>query len=191
MISTIHASVAFCKVFKACYIHSRGCLSHHISSNIAELTLLWSLISRMVPTNALVEHGGFHLQAAILWSHSSLCTPDVHYIVSWWPSTLKWIDSHLIECLFLYLLLLGLQTFWKCTFWGIFWVTALAALRWTNWCLHCYFVPAGGALNEAPVGRLDSDRLTPCWGVCGAIICRCGRGEADDNEKKWEVLRNI
>jgi len=41
------------------------------------------------------------------------------------------------------------------------------------------------------VGQLDFDALTPCQGVHEAMIFHCGKEEEDDNEKKWEVLRNI
>jgi len=52
-------------------------------------------------------------------------------------------------------------------------------------------VTACGMLDAAPVSRLDSDLLSPCRGVCRAMICCCGKGEVDDHETKWEVLRNI
>jgi hypothetical protein len=52
-------------------------------------------------------------------------------------------------------------------------------------------IPAGGALDEAPNGPLDSVQLAPCRGVCDAIVWSCGKAETGDNEKKWEVLKNI
>jgi hypothetical protein len=57
-------------------------------------------------------------------------------------------------------------------------------------CLHCCCAPATGVLDEASVVPLDSDLITPGWGVCGAITCCCGKGEEDDNRKR-KVLRNI
>lgn len=58
-------------------------------------------------------------------------------------------------------------------------------------CMCCCCVSVGGALVEVPDIRLDSDPLAPCRGVCGAIICRCGKAEEDDNYTKWEVMKNI
>jgi len=52
-------------------------------------------------------------------------------------------------------------------------------------------VSAGGQLEEVPVVLLNWDLLPAGWGVCGAMTCCCGKGKDDDNEKKWEVLRNI
>jgi hypothetical protein len=69
-------------------------------------------------------------------------------------------------------------------------VAAIAASRWTNWCLSCSCVSARGALDEAPIVRLDSDWITPGWGVCRTMTCCYGKGEEDDNEQ-WKVLRNI
>jgi len=59
------------------------------------------------------------------------------------------------------------------------------------WCPCCCWVPAGGALDEAPDGQLDAHELAPCRGVCEAMVWSCGQAEKDDNEKKWEVLKNI
>ena len=56
---------------------------------------------------------------------------------------------------------------------------------------HCCCKPASDTLDEAPIDRIDSDPLSPSLGVSVAIISWCGIGEADDNEKKWEVLGNI
>jgi hypothetical protein len=35
------------------------------------------------------------------------------------------------------------------------------------------------------------DPLSPGRGGCVSIMYWCGRGEEDDNEKKWEALRTI
>jgi hypothetical protein len=69
-------------------------------------------------------------------------------------------------------------------------VAANSASRCTNWCLRCSSVSARGALDEAPVVRLDSDWIILGWCVCGAVTWYCGNVEDDDNEK-WKVLRNI
>jgi hypothetical protein len=61
-------------------------------------------------------------------------------------------------------------------------VAAIAASRWTNWCLHCRYFSARGALDEAPNVWLNSDRLTPGRGVSGAMTGCCGKDDEDDNE---------
>lgn len=70
-------------------------------------------------------------------------------------------------------------------------MAALVASWWTNWSFHCCCVPAGSALNEAPVGQLDSNWLVPDHGVCGASIHGCGKQEEIVNARKWDVQRNI
>ena len=45
--------------------------------------------------------------------------------------------------------------------------------------------------DVAPANRLDFDPLSPGWGACCSIICWCGIGTEDDNEKKREVLRTL
>ena len=45
--------------------------------------------------------------------------------------------------------------------------------------------------DVSPANWLDLNPLTAGWGDCISILCWCGIGEEDDNEKKWEVLRTI
>jgi len=45
--------------------------------------------------------------------------------------------------------------------------------------------------DVVPTNRLDLDLHSSGWGGCVSMICCSGIGEEDDNEKKWEVLRNI
>ena len=45
--------------------------------------------------------------------------------------------------------------------------------------------------DEEPANSLDLDAVSPGWGGCVSMICWCGIGEEDDNEKDWEVLRTI
>jgi len=99
--------------------------------------------------------------------------------------------SHPIGYCLLFLLLPVLCTIFRYASWVIFVVAGLAASQWNNWCLHRCCVSAGGTLVDAPVLGLDSNPLSPGSGVCGAMTCCGGQGEEDDNEKKWEVLRNI
>jgi len=189
--STISSTVASSRVIIACFVDSRGCWSRNSSVEIPELATPRYSILRSGRTNALVNHGGFPLLGGINWSCSSQCTPAVHHIVRWWPSTLIWIRSHPMACCLIVLCPPGLRTNVNCATWVIVSVVAVAASRWTELCLHCCSVSAGGAVDQAPVVRLDSDRLTAGCGVCGATPCCCGKGEEDDNEKKWEVSRNI
>jgi len=188
--STIYDSIDSPRGFQAGVVHSREPLSRDSSAEIPNLTASWCSMSRTLRTNAFVDHGGLPLRAATNWLRSSLRTPAVHYVLSWPPSVLIWSYSHPIACCCLLLLCPVSRTIFKCPSDAIFLVAAIAVSRWTNWCLHCSCVSARDASGEAPVVRLDSECITPGWGVCGAMTCRCGKGEEDDNEK-WKVLRNI
>jgi len=115
----------------------------------------------------------FLLLAVINWSHRSLRTAAVYYIVSWPPFTSIWSYSYLIACCFLFLRLPVLYTVFECAYWVICWVAAIAASRWTNLCLRCRSVSLGGAWVEAPVVRLDSDSIAPGSCVSAAMTC-CG-----------------
>ena len=98
--STIYTSVASSKVIRACFVHSRRCLSGNSSMKIAELTTTWGSIPWTVRTNALINHGGLMLQAVKNWSCSSWRKPTVWYTVNWWPLTKVWIYSHPTACCF-------------------------------------------------------------------------------------------
>jgi len=67
----------------------------------------------------------------------------------------------------------------------------MAASQCTNSYLRSCCVSMSDKLNETSVGRLDSDPVSPGWGVCVSMIWWCGIEEEDDNEMKYEVLRNI
>jgi len=138
----------------------------------------------------MVDNGGFPLWAAIKWLRSSLCTPAVHHMASWRLSTSVWSYSHPFTCSFLFLLLPVLHTIFKCVSGVILLVATLVPSQWTNWSLRQCCVLAGGNVDEVPVVWLDWDPLPPGWSVCGVITCCRGKGEKDDNEKKWEVLAN-
>jgi len=112
-------------------------------------------------------------------------------MVNWEPFTSIWIYSHLTTSCFLFLLLTVICTMFKCASWVICLVAALAALRWTNWCLHSCCVKISDVFDVAPTNQLDFDLLSPGWGGCVSMMCWCGIREGDDNEKKWEVLRTI
>jgi len=142
-------------------------------------------------TNAFIDHGGFLIHAAIYWSRSSLHIAAVYYAINWRPSTMIWTYSPPIVCCFLFMLHPVLQMILKCVSRVIFLVATSAALQWTNCCLRRCCAPSSNALYEAPVVSLDSDLPSYVWGVCVAMNCWCGKGEEDDNQKKWEVLRNI
>ena len=73
-----------------------------------------------VPITVLVHHGGFPLWAAIHWSHNSLRTPAVHFIVSSKLSTTIWIYSHRIRSSSVFLLRAVLRMIFNCASWVIF-----------------------------------------------------------------------
>jgi len=52
-------------------------------------------------------------------------------------------------------------------------------------------VPRISVFDVAPVNRLVFDRLSPGGGGRVSMMCWCGIGENDDNERKWEALRTI
>jgi len=185
------ASVASTGEFQAFFVHCQGGLSQNLWRKKPELSASWCSISRSVRTNALVNRGGFPLPAAIYWSRSSLRIPADHYAINWRPSTMIRTYLHPVACCFLFLLLPVLGTIFKCASRAIFWVATLAASRWTNCCQRCCCVHSSDAVYEEPVVSLDSDLLSLSSGICLAMNCWCGKGEEDDNQKKWEVLRNI
>jgi len=126
--------------------------------------------------------------------------PSVYLLFITWliDGRLRWygrtqMPLHAASCLccFSFMLLLVLRMIFRCVSRVIFLVATLAASQWTNWCLHWCCVPSSDAMYEAHVVSLDSEPLSPVWGVCVAMNCWCGKGEEDDIHKKWEVLRNI
>jgi len=186
--STLYTSVAFSNVVNAWLGHSRGFCSLNWSAEIPELTTSWCSISWTVRINASVNHGGFLLRAAINWSHTSLRTPAVCYIINWWPCTSRWLHLHPIACCLLLFLLLVFQKNFNCASGVMISVAAFVASRWTHWCLGCSWVSAGGVLEEEPIVLLDLVPPSPCWGVCGAMICSCGSEEmmiTKQSGKSW------
>jgi len=175
--STISASVASSNVVEACSVHCWGFLSLNSSTEIPELTASWCSISHAMRTNALVNHGAFTLRVAIHWSHSALHTPAVCYIISWQPCTSIQLHLHLIACCIWFFPFPVLRTIFNLVSSVIFSVAAFGESRWTMWCLHCSRVWGCGVLDEAPVILLDFVPLSPCCGVCGAMICCCGSEE--------------
>jgi len=187
--STIYASVASSKVIKACLANSQGRISGNSSAKIPELTPSWCSISRPVRTNAFVDHGGFPLWAVMNLLRSSLRTPAVGYTVNWPPFASIRIYSYPTACCFLFLLLPVLRTMFKCAFRVICLVATLAASWWTNLCLHSCCVPRISVFDVAPANQPVFYPLSPGGGGCVIIMCWCGIGEADDNQRKWEALR--
>jgi len=70
-------------------------------------------------------------------------------------------------------------------------VAALEASRSTNVCLRACWVPRISVFDVAPANRPVFDPLSPGGGGCVSMMCWCGIGEEDDNERKWEALRTI
>jgi len=52
-------------------------------------------------------------------------------------------------------------------------------------------VPSISVFDVAPANRPVLDPLSPGGGGCVSMMCWCGIGEEDDNERKWEALRTI
>jgi len=178
-------------VINACFVHSLGCLSGNSSAKIPELTTSWCSTSRTVRKNAFVDNGGFPLRAAINSLCSSLRTPPVCYTVIWPPIASIWIHSHPTACWFWFFLLPVLRTIFKCASWVICLVAALAASQWTNLCLRSCCVPRISVFDVVPANLPVFDLLSPGGGGCVSMMCWCGIGEEDDNERKWEALRTI
>ena len=192
--STIYESLASSTVFTACFLHWWGCLSRNWYAKIPELSTSWCTILQSIQANTLVDPGGFPLWPAINWSHSSLCTLAVHYIVSQPPATAIWSYLHPIACCFLFLLCPVLRTAFKCALWVILLVATIAASRWTKWYLRCCCISAGGALDEVPVVQLDSDAIELGWGVCVAMTCCCRKVRKmimKRSGKSWGIYRYL
>ena len=187
--STIYASLASSKVINTCFVHPQGCLSENSSAKIPQLATSWCWISWTVRTNVFVHHGGFPLWAAINLLCSSLRTLTVRYSVHWPLVPLIWIHSHPTACCYLFSLLPVLQTIFKWTSWVICLVAAVAASWWTNLCLRYCCVPRISVLDVTPANRPVFDPLSHGGGGCVSMMCWCGIGEEDDNERKWEVRR--
>ena len=148
--STFSASVASAMVIITRFVHWREYLSRNLSVKIPELTTLWDSILQTVWTNALVDHGGFLLRAAMNWLCSSQCSSTVCYMVNWQPFSTVWICSHPTACCFLLVLHPVLVMIFQCASWVIVLVAALAVLWWTNRCLHSSCVPMSAVFDEVP-----------------------------------------
>jgi len=83
-----------------------------------------------------------------------------------------------------------MDDFSMCTL-GHILVAVSAASWWTDWCLHSCSVPMSDVLDLVPVNQLELDPLPPGGAGCVSMICWCGIGEGDDNERKWEGWRTI
>ena len=140
--------------------------------------------------NALANHGWFPFQAARNGLGSSICIPGVPYTVNWRPFTVLWINWDPIACCLFFLLLSVLLMICQCASWVILSMAALAESHWTNCCLHCSCDQASDTSVEAPIERLDSDPLSPGSDVCVTVISCGGVREQEENETKWDVLRN-
>jgi len=55
--------------------------------------------------------------------------------------------------------------------------------------MNSYCVPMSNVFDVSAANGLDFNPLTAGWGGCLSMISWCRRGEEDDNEKKWKVLR--
>jgi len=153
--------------------------------------LSWYSIMGTLWKYALVENGGFPSWAVIKWSCSSRRTPTLCLKALWLLFNSIWIYFHPTAYYFKYFPLPVLRTIFKCASWVICLVAALAASQWTHWFLNSCCVPISDMFDIVPANQLDLDTHSPGCGHCASIICCCGFGEEDDNEKKWDVLRTI
>jgi len=176
---------------KVYFIHTQWRSSWKLYTTSPELTTSWCSIIQTVPTYAFVDHRSFQLWAAMNWSQSSLCVLSVHYTVFWQQFTAIWIYLYPLACCFIFFLLVVLRMSINCASCVTFPEAELGALQWNTWRLHWGCVPLSDAMDEEPVNRLDSDLLSHCWGISVAFSWWCALEEEDDNEKKWEVLKNI
>jgi len=178
-------------VIKAFFVPLRGPWSRILGGRIPGLSTSWCSISLTVWTDSGGDQGCFLLRAAINWSRSSRCIPAVYFMVNWQPFTMVWIKTHLTACCLVFLLLPVLHTIFKFASSVIYLVAALAALRWTTWCLGSCYVPIADVFDKAPANRLDFDPIGPGWGSCVSMIYSCGIVKEDHIKKKLEVLKII
>jgi len=75
--------------------------------------------------------------------------------------------------------------------WVICLVAALAASRWTNFCLRSCCLPRIAIFDVGPANLQVLDPLSPGGRGCLSTICSCAIAEEDNNERKWEALRTI
>jgi hypothetical protein len=189
--STIYASVASSRVSRACFVHSRVCLSGNPSAEIQQLTTSWCSISWTVQTKACINHRGFPLRAAINMLHTSLRTPAVCFMVNWLSFASILVYCHPTACCCLFLPLPVLQTIFKCASWVICLVAAWTSLWWTNVCPRTCYVRRIAVFDVAPANLPVFDPLPPGGGRSVSIMCWCAIGEEDDYERQWEALSTI
>ena len=58
-------------------------------------------------------------------------------------------------------------------------------------CLRYCCVPRISVFDVAPANLAVVDPVSPGGGGCISMMCLCGIGEEDDNERKWEALSTI
>jgi len=172
--STIYRSIASFKVIKACFVHSLGGFSANSSAKAPELTTSWCLISRTVRRNAIVDHGSVLLRAAIITLRSFLRTPAVRCTVNWPLCASIWIYPHPTACCFPMLLLPVWWMIFKCAFWVICVVSALAASRWTHLCLQSCCLPKISVFSVVLANRPVFNPLLTGGGGCLSMPCWCG-----------------
>jgi hypothetical protein len=93
------------------------------------------------------------------------------------------------------------DTCYSCWFWSykelwnvhprkyLWWQNRQRRGRLTGVCINT--VLASDKLDGLHIEGLDSHHLSPGWAFCITLMFSSGLGEEDDNENKWEVLRNI
>jgi hypothetical protein len=178
-------------VIRACFVHSWCCISGNSSAKITELTTSSCLILQTVRINAFGDYGGFQLRATTILWRSTLRTHAVCYTVNWPQFPSIWIYSHPTASCFIFLPLPVLRTIFKCASWVQCLVAALAASWGTSLYLRCCCVRKIAVCDIRPANLPVFNPLSPGRGDCVSMMCWCGIGEEDDNERKWEALRTI
>ena len=178
-------------MIEACFVNSLGCFSWKSSPKIPELTTSWCLNWQTVWINAFINDGAFQLWAAIYCLLSFLRTRALHYMVNWRPFTSIWTYPHSTAYCFLFLLLPVLLAICKSGFRVICLVTGLAASMRTRGCQCVCCVPRIPVLDIPPAHGPEFEPHSPGRGGCVFMMCWCGIGEEDNNERQWEALRTI
>jgi len=178
-------------VIKVCFVHSQGCFCRISCAKLPEYWTSRGSISRALRTNALVDHRWFPLREAIDLSTSTRRTLAVCYTVHWRPLTTVWRYLHPTAYCFFFVLLPVWRKIFKCASWVLYLVAVSAASWWTNWCLRYCCLPISDIFDAAPAHWSDLDRLGPGGGGFVSMMCWCGIGEEDDDEKMGEALRMI
>jgi len=94
-------------------------------------------------------------------------------------------------CGFVFLLLQVSQTMCKCISWVIFLVATSAVLWCSDWCLRSCGLPQSNVVGLTPDDPAGLVPFSSRCGICVAMIFWREIEKEDDNEEKWDGLKNI